>query len=143
MKTKLITQDKEKTHAIIFDDGDEFMHGMQSFAEEQGISAAHFTAIGAFSKTTLGYYDMDKKEYQKIPVNEQVEALSLIGDIALKGEEVEIHAHLVAGKSDGSTVGGHIMEAYVRPTLEVMLTVSPSHLQRKVDQNSGLALISI
>jgi predicted DNA-binding protein with PD1-like motif len=94
--TQLITQDKEKTHAIIFDDGDEFMHGMWSFAEEQGISAAHFTAIGAFSKTTLGYYDMDQKEYQKIPVNEQVEVLSLMGDIALKGEEVEIHAHVVA-----------------------------------------------
>ena len=98
MKTKLITQDKEKTHAIIFDDGDEFMHGMQSFAEEQGISAAHFTAIGAFSKTTLGYYDMDKKEYQKIPVNEQVEALSLIGDIALKGEEVENTCSLGGGQ---------------------------------------------
>jgi predicted DNA-binding protein with PD1-like motif len=143
MKTKLISQDREKTHAIIFADGDEFMQGMRSFAVEQGISAAHFTAIGAFSKTTLGYYDMEKKEYKKIPVNEQVEALSLIGDIALKGEEVEIHAHVVAGKADGSTVGGHIMEAQVRPTLEVMLTESPSHLQRKVDQNSGLALISI
>jgi hypothetical protein len=56
---------------------------------------------------------------------------------------VEIHAHVVAGRSNGSTVGGHIMEAYVRPTLEVMLSESPSHLQRKVDQNSGLALISI
>jgi uncharacterized protein len=143
MKTKLIAQDREKTHAIIFADGDEFMHGMRSFAEEQGISAAHFTAIGAFSKTTLGYYNMEKKEYRKIPVNEQVEVLSLMGDIALKGEEVEIHAHVVAGKADGSTVGGHIMEAQVRPTLEVMLTESPSHLQRKVDQDSGLALISI
>ena len=143
MKTKPITQDKEKTYAIISDDGDEFMQGMRSFAQEHGISAAHFTAIGAFSKTTLGYYDMEKKEYRKIPVNEQVEALSLMGDIALKGEEVEIHAHVVAGRSDGSTVGGHIMEAYVRPTLEVMLTVSPSHLQRKIDHNSGLALISI
>jgi predicted DNA-binding protein with PD1-like motif len=72
-----------------------------------------------------------------------VEALSLVGDIALKGEEVEVHAYVVAGKADGSTVGGHIMKAYVRPTLEVMLTKSPSHLQRRVDEGSGLALINL
>jgi predicted DNA-binding protein with PD1-like motif len=143
MKTKLISQERDKTYAVILDDGDEFMEALERFAEEQGIQAAHFTAIGGFSRATLGYYDMEKKEYREIPVDEQVEALSLVGDIALKGEEVEVHAHAVAGKADGSTVGGHIMEAFVRPTLEVMLTESPSHLQRKVDERSGLALINL
>lgn len=143
MKTKLISQERDKTYAVVLDDGDEFMEVLERFAEEQGIQAAHFTAIGGFSRATLGYYDMEKREYREIPVDEQVEALSLVGDIALKGEEVEVHAHVVAGKADGSTVGGHIMEAFVRPTLEVMLTESPSHLQRKVDERSGLALINL
>ena len=143
MKTKLISQERAKTYAVILDDGEEFMEVLEGFAEEQGIRAAHFTAIGGFSRATLGYYDMEKKAYKEIPVNEQVEALSLVGDVALKEEEVEVHAHVVAGKADGSTVGGHIMGAFVRPMLEVMLTESPGHLQRNIDENSRLALINL
>ncbi len=92
---------------------------------------------------TLGYFDWETKEYQKIPVREQVEVLSLIGDVALKDGEPKVHAHVVVGRSDGSTRGGHLLEAHVRPTLEVILTESPAHLRKQIDEESGLALIRI
>src|SRR5205823_13320077 len=109
-----------------------------------GLGAAHFTAIGAFRDVTLGYFDWEKKDYQKIPVREQVEVLSLIGDVTLdeKGQP-QVHAHVVVGRSDGTTRGGHLLEAHVRPTLEVVLVESPVHLQRKHDPESGLALIRL
>jgi predicted DNA-binding protein with PD1-like motif len=87
---------------------------------------------------------LEKKDYDKIPVREQVEVLSLVGDITLteKGEP-KVHAHVVLGRSDGTTRGGHLVEARVRPTLEVMLIESPRHLRRKHDPQSGLALIHL
>ena len=78
-----------------------------------------------------------------LAVPEQVEVLSLIGDVAVKDGEPQVHAHVVAGKSNGAAVGGHLMAAHVRPTLEVMLTESPEHLRRKFDAESGLALIDL
>ena len=92
---------------------------------------------------TLGYFDWEKKDYRKIPVHEQVEVLSLLGDVALKDDEPKVHAHVVVGRSDGSTRGGHLVKAHVRPTLEVILVESPEHLQKQIDPESGLALIRL
>ena len=144
MKSKLIHEHHgEKTYALIFDTGDEAMAGLVGFARQIALGAARFTAIGAFREATLGYFDWELKEYKHIPVNEQVEVLSLIGDVALKDGEPKVHAHVVVGRSDGSTRGGHLIEARVRPTLEVILTESPAHLQKHDDPESGLALIQV
>ena len=143
MRVKLLTDQVEKTYAVIFDKGDEVISGLNAFAKEQGLSAAHFTAIGAFQEATLGYFERDRKAYKKIPIKEQVEVLSLIGDVALKGDEPEIHAHVVVGMADGAARGGHILNATVWPTLELIVTESPRHLRRKHDEATGLALIDL
>ena len=134
----------QKTFALVFDTDDEFMSDLTSFAQDNGLSAASLTAIGAFSNAMLGYFDIEKKEYEKILVEEQVEVLSLVGTIAPKDDgEPQVHAHVVLGKSDGTTRGGHLMEARVRPTLEVIVLESPEHLQRRTDKETGLPLINL
>lgn len=143
MKAKLLNEGNEKTYAVVFQTGDEAMAGLTAFAQEHAIGAAHFTAIGAFRDVVLGFFEWSTKTYKPIPLHEQVEALSLIGDIALDDGAPKVHAHAVVGLSDGTTRGGHLMEAHVRPTLEVILVESPRHLQRRYDSVSGLALISI
>jgi predicted DNA-binding protein with PD1-like motif len=143
MKSKLIDETGQKTFALIFDKGDEFINQLTSFANENDLKASHFTAIGAFRDVMLGYFDREKKKYKQIPIVEQMEVLSLVGDIALKGNTPQVHAHVVLGKADGTAHGGHILEAHVWPTLEVVLTESPRHLHRKIDPETGLALIDI
>ncbi len=145
MKAKQIHEERgQKTIALVFDTGDEFMLELTNFAKENDLTASSITAIGAFSDATLGFFDMEKREYEEIPVEEQVEVLSLVGDIAPKGDgEPQVHAHVVVGRSDGTTRGGHLLEAHVRPTLEVIVTESPEHLQRRTDKETGLALIDI
>lgn len=138
MKSKKLA---DKTFAVIFDSGDEAMEVLLSFAKEQKLGASNFTGIGACSTVVLGYFDWEKKDYNQIRVNEQVELVSLIGDITLEKGDPKVHAHAVVGKRDGSAMGGHLLKAYVRPTLEVVLTESPTHLQRSFDLQSGLALI--
>lgn len=144
MKSKLIHDHQgERTFALIFDTGDEVASGLLEFARSNGLGGSRFTAIGAFQDVTLGYFDWASKSYKKIPVDEQVEVLSLIGDVALKDDEPKVHAHVVVGRSDGSTRGGHLVEAHVRPTLEVILVESPEHMQKQIDEETGLALIRL
>jgi predicted DNA-binding protein with PD1-like motif len=142
MKSKLLAA-AERTFAIVFDTGDEAMAGLLSFAKEHQLAAAHFTGIGAFSKVVLGYFDWEKKDYVHIPVDEQVEVVSLIGDIALDKGQPKVHAHVVIGRRHGIAAGGHLLEGHVRPTLEIVLAESQHHLRREFDPKSGLALIRL
>lgn len=141
MEAKLIHTGPQKTWAIIFKTGDEVAEGLKRFAIEQKLSASQFTAIGAFSDCVLGFFQFEQRDYKRIEIREQVEALSLIGDVALSNGEPKVHAHVVLGKADGSAHGGHLLEAHVKPTLEVILTESPAHLHRQHDPVTGLALI--
>jgi uncharacterized protein len=143
MKSKLIHEGAQKTVALVFEKGDELVQDLTAFAKERGLNASHFTAIGAFNNAVLGFFDREKKDYKKIPLNEQVEVLSLIGDIAMRGKEPKLHAHVVVGKADGTAHGGHILQAHVWPTLEVVLTESSGYLCRKTDDETGLALIDV
>jgi predicted DNA-binding protein with PD1-like motif len=143
MQHKLLHEnDGQRTFAVILDTGDEVMETLQSFVERERITAAQFTAIGALSDVILMYFDWQKKSYLRIPVREQVEVASLIGDVAESPSGgPALHIHLVVGKRDGSAMAGHLGEAHVRPTLEVILTESPNHLRKVKDAETGLALI--
>lgn len=145
MKSKLLaTAAGQRTFAIIFNTGDEVMAGLQTFAREQQLAGSHFTAIGACRHVTLGYFDWETKQYRSLPVDEQVEVLSLVGDVSLAPDrQPQVHAHIVIGKADGTAHGGHLLGATVRPTLEVILTESPVHLQRRPDVDAGIPLIRL
>lgn len=142
MKSSLINDGPQKTYILVLDKGDEAVTSIERFARDNRIAAAQITGIGAFSDAVLGFFDWEAKDYRKIPVQEQVEVVSLIGDIALGSDDKPaLHTHAVLSRSDGSVKGGHLMEGRVRPTLEVVLTESPAHLHKRKDSESGLALI--
>jgi predicted DNA-binding protein with PD1-like motif len=132
----------QRTYAVVLETGEEVLESLQQFAVSQGILAAQLTAIGAFEDVVLLYFDWIKKDYVRIPVREQVEVASLMGDIAQSPSgSPALHIHLVVGKHDGSAMAGHLGEAHVRPTLEVIVTESPAHLRKVKDAETGLALI--
>jgi predicted DNA-binding protein with PD1-like motif len=130
-----------RAFVVVFDTGEEAMGGLGSFAAEAGLTAARFTAIGAFSSAVVGYFAWDRKEYERITVDEQVEVLALTGDVALSDGHPALHAHVVLGRRDGTTRGGHLLEGVVRPTLEVMVEDAPAALRKRHDPETGLALI--
>jgi predicted DNA-binding protein with PD1-like motif len=142
MKSKLINDGPQKTYVLVLDKGDEAVGSIEGFARENCIAAAQLTGIGAFSDVVLGFLDWEMKDYRRIPLNEQVEVVSLLGDIALgPNGKPALHPHVVVSRADGIAMGGHLLEAHVRPTLEVVLTESPRHLHKRKDSDSGLALI--
>jgi predicted DNA-binding protein with PD1-like motif len=132
----------QRTYVAVLETGEEVLSSLQRFAGEHNIFAAQLTAIGALSDVVLLYFDWERKQYQRIPLQEQVEVSALIGDIATSPSgEPALHVHLVVGRRDGTAMAGHLGEAHVRPTLEVIVTESPVYLRKVKDPESGLALI--
>ena len=130
-----------KQYAVIFYQGDEALSGLLEFAEKYQVTSAHFTAIGAVSGATLAWFDPRRKMYKIIPINGQHEVIAMSGDIALYQGKPVVHTHMVVGASDGSTRAGHVLAAHVSPTLEVMVTVDPVAMQKRLDPETDLTLI--
>src|SRR5205814_8095289 len=142
MRHKQIAENP-KTVAMIMDTGDEIVSVLQQFATSQKLSGSSFKAIGALSHVKLGWFNWETKKYEvAVEFDEQLELLSLIGDIALKDGKPQVHAHLSVARRDGTAHSGHLLGAHVRPTCELILTESPVHLQKRFDPESSLALIT-
>jgi uncharacterized protein len=137
--TKVAGDAALETRVAVLDSGEEAVAALTKFANDAQLTAASLTAIGAFEKATVGWFDFEKKTYKKIEVGEQCEVLSAIGDLAIGDDgKASLHVHVVLGLSDGTTRGGHLLAGTVRPTLEVVLIDTPSHLRRKRSPTSAL-----
>ena len=145
MKSKQVWEEAgERTFVLVLDTGEEAFATIAAFAAEAGLQGASLTAIGAFARAEVGWFDFDRKDYKRIPVDEQCEVLSLIGDIALGDDgKPSLHAHTVLGLSDGTTRGGHLLKGVVHPTLEVTVVETPAHLHRRKRPGLGIALIDL
>jgi hypothetical protein len=143
MRWKKLDPGRPAIYAVVLATGDKVVSELGRFVHEQKIDVGALTAIGAFQNAILGYFDWEMQDYKRIPVEEQVEVLSLIGDVAVSEGDPTLHMHLVLGKRDGTTVGGHLLEGMVRPTLEITLTEPPGYLRKRKDPETGLALIDL
>src|ERR1700731_4223401 len=130
--------DPMKQYAVIFYQGDEAFSGLLEFAEKYHVTSAHFTAIGALNGATLGWFDPQRKMYKRIPISGQHEVIATIGDIALYQGKPAVHTHMVVGGRDGTTRSGHVLAAFASPTLEVMVTVDPVTMQKRLDPETDL-----
>jgi predicted DNA-binding protein with PD1-like motif len=143
MLTKLVSKPGEtRVWITVLQQGEEAKEALLKMAKQQDVENVSFVALGAFEKATLGYFDWQEKKYQEIAVDEQVEVITLVGDIVPDEKGVpSFHAHTVLGRRDGGTRGGHLIKGMVRPTLEVTMTELPAHLTRRKHPELGLALI--
>ena len=143
MKAKVVQDADVVTYVVVCDPGDEAVAALAQFARAERLEAAQVTAIGAFERATVGWFDRAAKQYRRIPVDEQCEVLSLIGDVAEGQDGPILHVHVVLGLSDGTTRGGHLLEGQVFPTLEVMVTETPAELRKVMRPDLGIALIDL
>lgn len=130
-----------RNYLVRLDPGEQAIQRLMQFADHHRIRFATFSGIGTFERATLGYYDVETQHYQNELFDEPLEVLGLAGNIA-RGEEGEriVHAHVTVGRSDYTTLGGHLVEATVGPTLEIRVETWPSTIRRRHDPESGLQL---
>lgn len=143
MKFKILSEGPPKTFMLVFDKNDEFMVTLLEFARRQQLTGSHFAGLGAFKDVTVGFFEREQKDYLKTVINEQVEVMSLIGNIAKSEDGPKIHAHVVIGKRDGTAHGGHLLKAHVWPTLELTVVETSTELRRVVDDETTLPLIAL
>jgi uncharacterized protein len=143
MKSKAVEDADVVTYVVVCDPGDEAVSALTQFARAERLEAAQITAVGAFERATVGWFDRAARDYRRIQVNEQCELLSLIGDVAEGEDGPIVHVHAVLGLSDGTTRGGHLLEARVFPTLEAIVTETPAELRKVMRPDIGIALIDL
>jgi predicted DNA-binding protein with PD1-like motif len=145
MQSRLVWENAgERTFVLVLDAGEEAFATIADFAARCGLEGASLTALGAFQRATVGWFDLANKTYKPIEVDCQCEALSLLGDIAIGDDgRPSLHIHAVLGLSDGTTRGGHFLKGIVRPTLEVTIVETPTRLRRRKRPELGIALIDL
>lgn len=143
MRAKLLSETGgQRSFSVVLETGDEVMACLLKFAQAEKVEAGQLTAIGAFRDAVLGYFDWERKDYVRNAINEQVEVAAFNGDIAVGPDgKPALHIHCVLGHRSGAASAGHLLQANVRPTLEVVVVDSPAHLRKRHDPVSGLALI--
>jgi predicted DNA-binding protein with PD1-like motif len=144
VRAKLVHEDGgRRTFVVVMDKGDDAAEELAAFARDNDLTGAALTAVGAARAVTLGYFDPELMHYRSTEFDEQLEVLSLVGDVTVKDGTPAVHAHVVLGRKDGTTLGGHVQHLEVWPTLEVVVTETPAHLRKSVDPETGLALIDL
>jgi hypothetical protein len=141
MQARLAESAAGGTFVLVFEPGEEVITGLTEFTRREGIRGAHFIGLGAFREVTFAYFVPETRRYEETRIEEQVEALSLVGNLGRLEGEPRVHAHVVVGRRDGSTSGGHLVRAIVDPTLEVVASLLSIELRRAPDPRTGLALI--
>lgn len=131
-----------RSYVVTFDAGEEVTSNLVQLSKDLSLDSSSVSGIGAFQQVRLGYFTPSDSGFIENIVDEQVEVLSFIGNIA-RGEDGDpkLHAHVVLGRHDATTRGGHLIEAVVRPTLELIIEEHPSHLSRRHDPATGLVLL--
>lgn len=143
MRSKLLHDNNgERTFALVFDEGDDVTTVLLEFARRQRLRASRIMGLGTFSRVTLGYFEPANKEYKRIAVEQQVEVVSLVGNISMYQGQPRVHMHVTIGLSDGRALAGHLLEARVRPTLELIVVDSPNTMERTMDETTGLPQLS-
>ena len=144
MNHEMIGTPEARAWLLVFESGDQVSDELLRFALEADVRACHISGIGAFSECRLAFFDRASRAYEEIPIDEQVEVLSLLGNLTIgPGGEHRLHAHATVGRRDGTTLGGHLLAARVWPTLELFVTESRATIQRRVDEESGLPLCTL
>jgi uncharacterized protein len=143
VKLRLLRSEPDRVFLLRFERGDAFVEALAGFAAEHGISTARIEGIGAFTDARLGFYDLERRDYERFSVDEDAEVLSLLGNVTLNEGRPWVHAHVTLGRRDGAAVGGHLFEGHVGATLEVFVREVPGGLTREKDEEIGLALIGV
>jgi len=120
---------------------------LTDFCNKEGITSGSFRAIGAVKDSTIGYYDLAKKEYGKIVYPHEMEVASMTGNVALVDGTPFLHVHAILtdmqkGK-ENQPIGGHVFAAKVAVTLEVHLETFDENIERELDEDIGLKLLNI
>ncbi len=128
---------------VRFESGEHIAASLLAWLKAEGIGYATMTGLGAVSSATVSYWNGETKEYEQHELDDQMEVVSLIGNVSIKEGEPFTHIHVTLGRRDLSIVGGHFNDAVVRPNLELWLRPEADAVERTLDAACGLYVMKL
>ena len=133
----------EDRYQLRFASGESIAGSLLRWLARQRIGFATMTGLGAVSSATIAYWNGETREYEHHSLAEQLEVVSLIGNVTIKDGAPFTHIHVSLGARDLSIRGGHFIDATVHPNLELWVRPESSSLERRLDEASGLYLMDL
>ncbi len=118
--------------------GEEVISSLQDFCKQNQIQLGTFTGIGACSPVTIGIFLPHEKKYVSKVLTEDVEMVSLLGNVTTMNDEIYIHAHATFAGESLQSFGGHLSNAIVSVTAEIVIEPSTGTIDRERDENIGI-----
>lgn len=139
---KTVIRDKERLQYLLrLERGEEFVGALTDFCKEKNITAAALQAIGSTTEVTLAWYDAQAKDYQTKTYTEELEIISILGNVAVKDGAPFVHAHGSFSNRHMQMVAGHVKRLAVAVTCEVSLRLLEGEARRSYDEETGLHLL--
>jgi predicted DNA-binding protein with PD1-like motif len=136
--------EKGSGFVLRLEQGDDILKTLKQFAEAKRVLAAFFEGIGSLYRARLGHYDFkDTRTYKYETFEEDLEILSLSGNVSTMNHKALPHAHATLGRRDFSVIGGHLEEGSLANMVEVKLAKLPGKLEKAKDTNIGLNLLQL
>jgi len=123
--------------------GEEVLAALTEFCKAQDIRLGQVNAIGAVSHAVTGLYNVAEQKYYSTRIEGPLEIVSLMGSISRKDGEVYIHTHASFSDLACSVRGGHLTEAVVSATCEMVVTAYEGEVGRRVCEKTGLNIFDL
>ena len=130
-------------YQVRLDSGEHVQAALVPWLADEGIGYAAVSGLGAVRQVTLSYWNADSRQYETHERAEQMEVVSLVGNVTLKDDAPFLHLHVALGRRDLSLIGGHFNDAIAHPTLEIWLRPEAEAVRRAPDAASGLSLMDL
>ena len=129
-----------QTIALRVQRGEDILEAIKTMAIKEDIRLGSVTGIGACDYVRLGFFQLKTQEYTETLFEEDLELTSIVGNITCKDGAYYGHFHGNFAKADSSVIGGHLVEARVSVTGEIMIQVIDGQVERQMDSETGVNL---
>ena len=131
----------DNTIVARIDRGEEVLEQVAAIAQAEQIKLASVQALGAVGEFTVGVFHTAEKQYHANSFAGDFEIVSLVGTITARDGEFYAHLHMSAGDTEGRVLGGHLNEAVISATCELVLEIMDGTVERRFDPETGLNLM--
>lgn len=123
-----------------FDKGEEIVAQVRKIAEAENIKLASVEALGALSEFNVGLFDVVEKKFHGNHFEGAYEVVSLTGTINTMNGEFYTHLHMSAADVNANVYGGHLVNATISATGEMVIRILDGKVDRKFSDEVGLNL---
>lgn len=127
-------------YVVRLEKGEELVESIKELAKKEDIMLGRVSGMGAVNRVEVSIYGVETKEYLKKEINEEMEIVSLEGNIARKDGEPILHLHTSVACEDCRVFGGHLHSADISVTAEIIIDVIDGELTKEFDEETGANL---